>query len=95
MRRFYRYELVDGQLVEKKPGSSAPVVHSIITDSMPDTWHPLTGEFMDSKSRFRSVTRSHGCTEVGNESFTPRQYRESSEAVIERCFREAKDELGM
>lgn len=39
----------------------------IIDDTMPGTEHPVTGEVIDSKSRFREVTREHGCIEVGNE----------------------------
>ena len=39
----------------------------VISDTMDALRHPITGRLMDSKSQFRSVTRAHGCVEVGNE----------------------------
>lgn len=41
--------------------------HSVIGDSMPPTWHPATGEIIDSKSRFRQTTRAAGLVEFGND----------------------------
>lgn len=38
-------------------------------DSMNPTKHPIDGKIYDSKSKFREVTRAHGCIEVGNDSF--------------------------
>ena len=46
------------------PERSAPAV---ISDVMDHTWHPLTGEYVDSKSQFRQITRSNGGYEVGND----------------------------
>lgn len=42
----------------------------IITDSLPPggLWHPATGKYVDSKSRFREFTKAAGCVEVGNET---------------------------
>jgi hypothetical protein len=39
---------------------------------MDHTWHPCDGKHYDSKSNFRSVTRAHGGTEIGNENPKPR-----------------------
>ena len=41
----------------------------IITDSLPPggLWHPATGKYVDSKSKFRQFTKAAGCVEVGNE----------------------------
>ena len=39
----------------------------VIPDTMPDTRHMADGKFYNSKSKFRKVTRDHGCVEVGNE----------------------------
>lgn len=39
----------------------------VIDDTMPLTEHPCTGEWFDSKSKFRSVTKAQGCVEVGND----------------------------
>lgn len=30
-------------------------------------WHPCTGEMVDSKSRFREITKRHGGEEIGTE----------------------------
>jgi hypothetical protein len=38
----------------------------VITDSMDATWHPANGQYYESKSTFRKVTRQHGCREVGD-----------------------------
>lgn len=38
-----------------------------ISDHQDMLWHPATGEHVDSKSRFRQITRERGCIEVGNE----------------------------
>jgi hypothetical protein len=39
----------------------------IIRDTMAGAQHPATGEYFDSKSRFREVTKAHGLVEVGND----------------------------
>ncbi len=41
--------------------------HNVISDEMPLTKHPITGEYIDSKSKFREITKAHGYTEVGND----------------------------
>ena len=46
--------------------------HGVISDTMTGTWHPCTGQYMDSKSKFRAVTKAHGAVEVGNEKLSPR-----------------------
>lgn len=65
-RRFYTW--CDGDFIElvDKP---AEVKTQIITDSLPPggLWHPATGTYVDSKSRFRQYTKAAGCVEVGNE----------------------------
>ena len=42
----------------------------IVRDSMDAAVHPATGQVLDSKSRFRDITRAHGLVEVGNEKPT-------------------------
>lgn len=41
----------------------------IIRDNMEAAVHPATGVTMDSKSRFREVTKAHGLIEVGNDDW--------------------------
>jgi hypothetical protein len=55
------FEAIGGSAQKRKQ------THSVIQDSMNSTWHPITGEMIDSKSKFRKITKSHGCIEVGNE----------------------------
>jgi hypothetical protein len=42
-----------------------------ISDHMDATWHPMTGQIIDSKGKFRQITRERGGLEVGNEKFPP------------------------
>jgi hypothetical protein len=71
-------ELVDRDLfyarqpAPKRSGLAAPMV---ISDGMPDTQHPCTGQYMSSKSAYRAVTKAHGCIEMGNDParLRPRQ----------------------
>lgn len=65
-RRFYTWR--DGEFVEL---GAQPVEArtQIITDSLPPggLWHPATGSYVDSKSKFRQFTKAAGCVEIGNE----------------------------
>src|ERR1700722_18498834 len=63
------FVLRNGVLVEKDkasplPSASRPQRH--ISDNMEATWHPASGRFFSSKSRFRGHTKEMGCIEVGN-----------------------------
>ena len=59
----------DGEIIEKneafrKQGHGVYV----ISDNMESLWHPATGKYTSSKSRFRQMTREAGCVEVGTDS---------------------------
>lgn len=43
------------------------VFPSIHRDCMDALQHPCTGEMIDSKSKFREITRANGCREIGND----------------------------
>lgn len=45
----------------------------LIRDQMDPIVHHATGQLVDSKSRFRAMTKAAGCIEVGNEVQKPRQ----------------------
>lgn len=47
----------------------------IIRDTMDALVHPANGEVLDSKSRFREVTRAHGLVEVGNDAVNTQNSR--------------------
>ncbi len=54
--------------VERLPN----VAPYVISDTMEPTMHMATGQVLDSKHKFRQITREHGLDEVGNEKMTPR-----------------------
>lgn len=66
-----RYVWHNGEFVDvtdwRPPPRKFP---AIIRDNMDAMVHPATGETMDSKSRFREVTKAHGLVEVGNDYVT-------------------------
>jgi len=39
----------------------------VISDTMAQMRHPATGAMIDSKAKFRAVTRASGCVEVGTD----------------------------
>lgn len=47
--------------------------HSVIGDEMSPTLHPVTGEVIESKSKFRRRTKDVGCVEVGNDLLSQRK----------------------
>ena len=49
--------LVDITEERRAQGELTPSSHYVIQDSMDATWHPVTGEMIDSKSRFRRRTK--------------------------------------
>lgn len=65
-------DLGDGRSVFRNVAEQprGPVSHlpspMVISDTMDLTEH-IDGKFYDSKSRFRKVTKAHGCVEVGND----------------------------
>lgn len=90
------YVIRNGKLVDKAvaepliTGCSAPAV---ILDTMDHTWHPATGEMIDSKSAFRRRTREAGCEEIGNERPKMRQPTQLSKQDRVQSIRRAFEEL--
>lgn len=68
IRGKWRYDATEGKLVatseETKP-YSAPAVHQDSIDAM---WHPATGQYFESKSAFRRVTKENGYVEIDDDS---------------------------
>jgi hypothetical protein len=54
-----------------------------IGDGVDGLWHPVTGEWMDSKSKFRAETEARGLTEMGNEPFPERRVQTEAELRAE------------
>lgn len=42
-------------------------------------WHPCTGEYVSSPTKFREITKAHGCEEVGNEWNDPAKQKAKPE----------------
>lgn len=63
----YVYDPEQGKVVPITERKTAPQSHAVHQDSMDACVHPCTGEMIDSKSKFRQITRAHGCTEVGDQ----------------------------
>ena len=62
---------------------------SVITDTIYPTWHPATGKYYESKSRFRAETRARGLTETGNDTqrvqrATPYGHRDDVRRAVEK-----------
>ena len=65
-------------------------VHNVIDDTMPATWHPVTGETFESKSRFRETTRVNGCVELDGADLNPGQ-RDIPEPKTEEIGKQIHD----
>ena len=80
----------DGEIVEKNEAfrRSGSGVY-VISDNMESLWHPATGKYTSSKSRFRQMTREAGCVEVGTDSSLHRK-RESIRLTKEERSRDIK-----
>jgi hypothetical protein len=72
LAREYNYwkQMVEGRLDKQMMNGNEPVTLNYITDGMDYTRHMCNNRYYDSKSRFRQVTKEHGCIEVGNEEAT-------------------------
>jgi hypothetical protein len=74
---------------------SALAAPMLIADEMPATQHMADGKFYTSKRRFRTVTRAHGCIEVGNDPAMFRRQpkpgpdRKAIKAALARAFSRA------
>lgn len=79
----------NGILYEATKAAPKTEAHNVITDTMAPLMHHAIGKPVDSKSRFRRITRDHGYEEVGNEDVkvskpeTPDQvYRDNVERAM-------------
>lgn len=59
-----RWYFDGSKLVESVPSTNAYTAPAIHQDTIEPTWHPATGEVLDSKSAFRRVTREKGYVEI-------------------------------
>lgn len=78
-RKTYAYR--NGELVEVQRARPKPRAFYILSDEMPETWHPVTGQVMTSKSEFRKVTKAAGCEEVGDQALTTSAPRDNLQEI--------------
>lgn len=64
----YYKRMADGYEDKRMMKGNEPVTLNVITDGMDYIRHMCNNKYYDSKSRFRQVTKEHGCIEVGNET---------------------------
>lgn len=64
-KRYFRH--INGKPVEVVPSREPrePVAPMIRMDSMPGDYHPVTGEWCDSRSKFRAINKATGTEERG------------------------------
>lgn len=68
----------DGKLVEVEHNFKARPRIQLMTDSMPNLWHPGDGKHYDSKSAFRRATKALGLQEIGDAPMTTPKAPEKS-----------------
>ncbi len=61
----------DEETYLRATGQAKVETHSVIQDSMDPTWHPATGEMIDSKRKFRERTKAAGCVELDGINLNP------------------------
>ena len=90
-RKVYAWR--DGKFVELTRAEAPKPRTQIITDTMPETWHPCDGKKYDSKSAFRRVTKVFGGEELGNDR-PDISAREDSSASLKSDIVEAARKIG-
>lgn len=65
----------------------------VIQDSMEPTWHPAADVIIDSKSKFRELTKREGCVEVGNERTARRAPEKKKDPTLRRDLERAYSNL--
>lgn len=85
-RTVYVYREGRGVIPKDQAESRDYASAMVIRDSMDDLRHPITGEMIDSKSKFRQITKAHGAIELGNDRITPRRSEPDVKAEVGRAM---------
>jgi hypothetical protein len=69
----------------------------VIADEMPETQHMADGKYYTSKRKFRAVTKSHGCVEVGNDPamLRPRPKSRADRRAVRAAVARAFSRVGL
>jgi hypothetical protein len=92
-------KLEDGREVFRRLDVGRPAARSdlptpyLASDTMDPVQHPCTGEYLTSKSAFRSITKAHGCVEVGNDParLRPKPKPKPDRAAIRKSLKKAAE----
>lgn len=81
--------MVDGEFklipIDEYQTESWRVSENVLPDTIPDTWHPVTGEYCSSRTGMIKIAKAHGLEERGNEKFTKKpQFNYNRSEVIEQ-----------
>ena len=90
--------------IQKKVGPVEKVSHEVrsgtvfMIDEMPPTKHPIDGHYYTSKTKFRAITKAHGCEEVGtayDHGFEPgkRDREEAHKEQVKRIKEEIRERV--
>lgn len=63
--RYPNYEPCDKDVRPQRSDLPTPLLN---LDTMEPTQHPVTGEYLTSKSQFRKITKAHGREEIGDQT---------------------------
>jgi hypothetical protein len=83
-RRLYRWDKekkVFIELTAEPVATESPAVHQ---DSMNPLKHPVTGELVDSKTRWNQINKNHGLQVVGNDLLSKQPRRTKDRLTDER-----------
>lgn len=89
-------KMIDGEFKLIPADEYSPqVTTQILTDTIPLTWHPVTGEYVDSRTRMIKIGKAHGLEELGNERVKPKKWQPSTSERAEHKQRlaEAYDQI--
>lgn len=56
---------------KRQTGIEIPKTAYVQDDTMDATWHPATGQTLESRSEFRKMTKAAGCVELGDADLNP------------------------
>lgn len=76
----FRLIPIDESYDAPKPG------HYVIPDTIPDTWHPATGQMCSSRTGMVKIAKAHGLEELGNERIKPREYKPDKAKIREAAI---------
>lgn len=92
MARGRIYSWVDGQLVEAGSDSNSnESFHSVHGDEMPKLRHPVTGEIVQERTKWRKINKELGLQEVGNDLLSGQKHEVKDHITDEKIIEKVKE----